>query len=184
MDTQPAVSLRPSANGGPAEIRFGRQADGAFHPSDWFVGQAARNAGDVNFGIGSDGQGLVIKIDGTFGTTTFNYPVNVASTLTINSQPVATKPWIAGWFFCNPVSVVSNNEVQRTFSVSRTETGHYTVSWTGPHPKGNQYTAIAVMNNLFGQLIWQRSSSTSLSLLTFNSGDFAQDPVEITVMIL
>jgi hypothetical protein len=125
-----------------------------------------------------------MKIDGIFGTTTFNYPVNVASTLTVDSQPVATKPWIGGWFFCNPVLFGSDKEGQRAFGVTRTETGRYTVSWTGPHPKGNQYTVIAVMNNLFGQLIWQRSSSTSLSLLTFNSGGFAQDPFEIHVMIL
>ena len=85
---------------------------------------------------------------------------------------------------CNPVTVGSDNEGQRTFGVSRTETGHYTVSWTGSHPKGNQYTVIAVMNNLLGQLIWQRSSSESLSLLAFNSGGFAQDPFEIHVMIL
>ena len=110
--------------------------------------------------------------------------MNVASTLTVDSQPVATKPWIGGWFFCNLVSVGSDNEGQRTFSVSRTGAGRYTVSWTGPHPKGNQYTVIAVRNTLSGQLIWQRSSSTSLSLLTFNSGGFAQDPVEISVMIL
>ena len=125
-----------------------------------------------------------MKIDGIFGTTTFNYPVNVASMLTVDSQPVATKPWIGGWFFCNPVLFGSDNEGQRTFGVSRTETGRYTVSWTGSHPKGNQYTVIAVRNNLSGQLMWDRPSSTSLELIANNSGGFPQDPVEISVMIL
>jgi hypothetical protein len=169
----------PAANNGGCEIAFHRNQDqSGTAPGDvWSLGHAAHGAGPGNFAIGTSTRGSCLAINAT-GV------VNLPYGLTIAGQPAAIKPWIGGWFFCNPLSVGSDNDGQKTLSVSRASTGRYTVSWTGAHPKGTQYMVIAVKNNLSGQLMWDRPSSTSLELISNNNGGFPQDPVEISVMIL
>jgi hypothetical protein len=93
------------------------------------------------------------------------------------------KPWVSGWFNGNPVSVGSNNDGQKLFSVSRSSTGTYVVSWTGAHPKGTQYTVIAVMPSATGFLAWDRAS-TSVTLKAYTNAGLFQDPLEIDFMIL
>jgi hypothetical protein len=86
---RPAFTALPVANDGAAEIYFGRKTNGtSVNPGDvWVAGHAGFGAGAGNFGVGATSLGLITRIDGTTGLTTFNYPVNVSSTLTVGNQP-------------------------------------------------------------------------------------------------
>jgi hypothetical protein len=176
--TQPALSLRATADGDPAELRFGRLASGALDAADWYIGYEARSAGTRNFGIGNQNKGLVIKIDGIFGSTTFNYPVNIANTLTINDRPVATKFWVSGRFngrtTPGPVTPVADIG-QFTATITRSDTkGQYNLSWSASHPLGDKYVMMVTL--VAGLPVWFTTSATTAIISCYTPNGQQIDP--------
>ena len=165
--------------GGPAESYWHARRDTQqLQDGDvWVAGHAGFGAGDRNFGLGTNGPGLIMKIEGSSGKTTFNREVNVDADLRIRGRAVAIGPWIAGHFDCGPPVVNVNITGQCLWTVTRSSTGVYVVTFTEPHPRGDSYTVLATIP-AGGSVTWAKTA-TSLTLRAYSINGQPTDPAEL-----
>ena len=143
--TTPTVTARrvaafravPSVHGSPAEAYWHARADRAQSQSGdvWVAGHAGYGAGARNFGIGANGPGLIMKIEGSSGATAFNFPVS-APGFAVGGQAVITanqlnaqRPHAAGVMDSNGAVVRDNGKY--AWSASR-QGSNFSVVLTTP----------------------------------------------------
>jgi hypothetical protein len=118
-----------------------------------------------------------MKIEGSSGKTTFNREVNVDADLRVRGRAVAIGPWIAGHFDCGPPVANVNVTGHCVWTVTRSSTGVYVVTFAEPHPRGDSYTVLATIP-AGGFVMWSKTA-TSLTLNTKNTSGQAADVAEV-----
>jgi hypothetical protein len=99
------------------------------------------------------------------------------------------KPWISGRVSgrdangaFTPLNVDSG---EKPFSIARNATGDYTVFWSGPHPKGQNYGVFATVSSIYTQCSYQSISASSFRLFfsqSLSATGAAVDPLEFSFM--
>jgi hypothetical protein len=177
------VRAVPLSSSGESSIGFYRNENQSISATgdEWVLGHNVHGAGPGNFAIGVNNLGSRLTINSLTGI------IDVKA-LTINAQPVATEPWIAGRCRILPslADLMSNGRRNYTFQrVQNAPTGVFVVSWPDPHPNNNNYGVIVTLSQNTAYYSYHTVTSTSFRI-SVNSvfNGFPQDPDDLTFMTI
>jgi hypothetical protein len=187
------IQCSPSVSGSECSIGFYRNTGRGISATGdlWVVGHAAHTSGDRGFAIGANNLGSALSIN-TAGA------VSIPGTLSVGGLPVSTKPYIAGRIsgsttIVGAVPIISggtaaNNAGQQLIATaSRIAVGHYRVTWTTPHPNGDQFGVYLTARMANGWANWGSPVNNRFDMFCYNivSGAAAlADPTDIAFMTI